>query len=522
MAAGDSAEIWVWLSSGGTQLTMDLFRVGGVHNTYTDTVLNLSAYAGMADSMMFALASCNPFVDEIRTDGNVVFFDNVRFNGSNNAQIPDSSFENWTSRVQYFTKEMYNMQALTTKTTDAYNGMFALNMSTTNVQWDESRSQLGMNNILALWGKEDWIEISPDNYKLNISGGLPIEERKDTLVVYYKYMPPEGVTDTAMINLKFQKADTEAITYYNELMASETYKKFEIPFDLDNNWTMTSIDADSMILELGSSKYRNGFTQADTIIEGSSLTIDYMYFKSQIYSLTASSGQHGSVTPSDTSLIRGSSIIYSILPDVGYLPDTVTFNDADITEELVQTENGYTFTIDSVTGSGSLKVNFKNELYLQTVTFGSSGSITPTDTSLILGDNITFTILPDSGYELNSATYNDVDIMGELLQVGDGYTFTIDSIEGPGVIFADFSKLPTGIENTLSDATISFYPNPTRGLIHLNGISTDCNVEILSVTGAVVFQKTISENDVIDISDFPEGIYLIRVNESIYDKIMKQ
>ncbi len=603
MATGDSAQIWVWLYSGGSQLTMDGYKVGGIHSVYKDTTFNLSTYAGMPDSLMFAVVPCDPMVEEIRTNGNTVFFDNVRFNGTNNVQLPDSSFESWTSRVQYFTKEMYNMQALTTKSTDAYNGMYALIISTTNVQWDESRSQLGMNNILALWGKEDWIEISPDNYKLNISGGLPIEERKDTLVVYYKYMPSEGVTDTAMINLKFQKADTEAITYYNELMASESYKKFEIPFDLDNNWTMTSIDADSMILELGSSKYRNGFTEADTVIEGSSLTIDYMYFKSQYYPQTATAGVNGSVTPSDTGLIRGSSIMFIILPDIGYDLDSVTYNDVDIMDELVQEGDGYTFTIDSVTGSGtlyadfnklyfvqtatagsngsitpadtslalgsnitftilpdngyeldsvtynnvdvmdelvqqgngytytidsitepgSLYVGFKNLFYIQTATAGSNGSITPADTSLILGSNITFTILPDNGYELNSATYNSVDIMDELVQEGNGFTFTIDSVTGTGTLSVDFNKLPTGLENnSYSGENITFYPNPTKGMLYLRGISQDCTVELLSVTGAVVFQETISENSMLDISAIPEGMYLVRINHTILGKILKQ
>ena len=44
MAAGDSAQIWVWLYSGGIQITNDTFRVEGIQSVYKDTTFILSTH----------------------------------------------------------------------------------------------------------------------------------------------------------------------------------------------------------------------------------------------------------------------------------------------------------------------------------------------------------------------------------------------------------------------------------------------------------------------------------------------
>jgi len=137
MATGDSAQIWVWIYSGGSRITEDYFKVGGTQSVYKDTTFNLSAYAQTPDSLMFALASGDPMVEELRTDGNEVYFDNVRFNGTNNLQLPDNSFESWTSKVVNYTTEMQNIRVLCEKSDDAYSGNFALKMTTQNVEWDD-------------------------------------------------------------------------------------------------------------------------------------------------------------------------------------------------------------------------------------------------------------------------------------------------------------------------------------------------------------------------------------------------
>ena len=69
-------------------------------------------------------------------------------------------------------------------------------MSTHNVEWDDVDNEIEMDSELFLWGKKIYVQ-----GQKRITGGLPVHARKDTLVFYYKYIPPAGVTDTAPVVL---------------------------------------------------------------------------------------------------------------------------------------------------------------------------------------------------------------------------------------------------------------------------------------------------------------------------------
>ena len=521
MAAGDSAQIWVWLYSGGSQITSDVFEVGGTQSVYKDTTFILSAYTETPDSLLFALASCNPMVEEIRTDGNEVYFDNVRFNGTNNIQIPDNSFEIWASKTQDYTTEMHYIRALCEKSDDAYSGNFALKMSTQNVRWDDDDEEIDMENELNLWGKRDWVQVSKADWEPRITGGLPVHARKDTLVFYYKYIPPAGVIDTAELSLCFEKDSLEVINYWNILLPTNTYTKFEVPYDLDNTWLKSSVEADSMVLALASSKWRNNWLESDTTIEGSSLYIDYMYFKSQLYSVSATAGSNGVVSPVDTSIILGDSLVFTITPDDGYGIDSVSYNGDDISDDLVQSGSDFTYTANNITGNGSLYVDFKIKSYAITVTAGSNGTVTPPDTSVTHGDSLVFTITPDDGYEIDSVSYNGNAIFDSLVQSGDDFTYAVNYITEDGSLYVTF-KVATGREEIiLTKDKISIYPNPVTDVLYITGATNESIVQFISVTGAVVYQKKISGNSSIDIAHIPAGLYFVKINNKVECKLFK-
>ncbi len=360
MATDDSAQIWVWLYSGGSQLTSDTFRIGGIQSVYKDTTFILSDYTQTPDSIMFAVVPCNPFIEEIRTNGNEVYFDNVRFNnGTNNVQLPDNSFEIWATIVQDYTAEMHNIEALCEKSDDAYSGNFALKMTTQNVEWDDDNNEINRDSYLTLWGKKDYVQVSKADWEARITGGLPVQTRKDTLVFYYKYIPPAGVADTAVAGLRFEKDSLEVASFWGTLLPSDTYTKFEMPYDLDNVWPKSSVEADSMILELESSGWRQNWLESDTTIEGSSLYIDYMYFKSQLYTITTTAGSNGIVSPADTSIIQGDSLVFTITPDDGYGIDSISYNGDDLWDDLVQSGSDFIYTAHNITEDGSLYVSFE-------------------------------------------------------------------------------------------------------------------------------------------------------------------
>lgn len=68
---------------------------------------------------------------------------------------------------------------------------------------------------------------------------------------------------------------------------------------------------------------------------------------------------------------------------------------------------------------------------------------------------------------------------------------------------------------------IALYPNPTKGIFTINGVS-DCTVSIIDISGREVFREDVGKsNAVIDISDFNKGVYfvkIVKVNEEVYNQ----
>jgi hypothetical protein len=67
-------------------------------------------------------------------------------------------------------------------------------------------------------------------------------------------------------------------------------------------------------------------------------------------------------------------------------------------------------------------------------------------------------------------------------------------------------------ENSLEN--ISIYPNPTKDILNFNGFPNELSVSIFDALGKNVGNKTLGENDSIDVSNLSSGIYLIRFKNS--------
>ncbi|MCR9171295.1 MAG: T9SS type A sorting domain-containing protein [bacterium] len=78
----------------------------------------------------------------------------------------------------------------------------------------------------------------------------------------------------------------------------------------------------------------------------------------------------------------------------------------------------------------------------------------------------------------------------------------------------------------LDDAAIRIYPNPSSGVITVkNELGGECHIAIKSLTGQEVYTGRLSSTDVIDLSTFGSGIYLIAVmneNGSLVEKVVIQ
>lgn len=89
---------------------------------------------------------------------------------------------------------------------------------------------------------------------------------------------------------------------------------------------------------------------------------------------------------------------------------------------------------------------------------------------------------------------------------------SIDSCEPVHVLGLDDLKL------SHSDWTIS--PNPSSGIIRINGINAQTSFEIISCTGELIKQGKIGDQDLLDISSFGNGTYFLHINNR-YERFIK-
>ena len=122
----------------------------------------------------------------------------------------------------------------------------------------------------------------------------------------------------------------------------------------------------------------------------------------------------GSVDPTGTqTLTEGDDFTFTVTPDNCHTIGIVTVNGAEVT---LDANNSY--TIPNVTTEQTINVTFNQISYTVAVDAGEGGTITPADGAVLCGENITFAIAPNEGYEIV-----DVVVDGQSRGVITSYTF---------------------------------------------------------------------------------------------------
>ena len=156
------------------------------------------------------------------------------------------------------------------------------------------------------------------------------------------------------------------------------------------------------------------------------VTVSYT-FNGQTFTITATAGEGGTITPAEATVEEGGSADFTIVADEHYRIASVIVdpNDAneDVTAYLV---NGvYTFT--NVTADHVIVANFEQiPNYIITATAGNGGTITPAEATVEEGGSAEFTITAENGYSIESVIV-DPETANENVtdQLVNGvYTFT--------------------------------------------------------------------------------------------------
>ncbi len=224
----DTAFVIVLFYSGGSIMGSGSGIFLGTQLGYTEFKYKISYLPATPDTLRAYILSSN--FNGTQYPGSCLYVDGLEFIGSGIAPFPNGDFENWTSvsteepddwvTINSFIFQTGDTSA--TKTTDAYDGTYALKLRNV-VFYDDT---LGF--ITNGWMGENGPE-----------GGKPVSQNPEKLTGYYKYFP-DGI-DTGFAYIASYRYDTgldsTILLDSNmfKLAPASTYTYFEVPLTY-NSW----------------------------------------------------------------------------------------------------------------------------------------------------------------------------------------------------------------------------------------------------------------------------------------------
>ena len=171
-----------------------------------------------------------------------------------------------------------------------------------------------------------------------------------------------------------------------------------------------------------------------TTIEGDNNVV--VEFIGEEVSLEVTQASNGEITyEGDTPLRYGDEVDVTFTPSEGYVLYSYTFNG----EEVVSDDESITLALDNYP-TNTLTASFILEQteVSTTLTINTSehGTVTPSKTEgYVVGEEITLTITPETGYELESLTFNDEEVTPT-----EGI-YKVILVEGENIINATFKEI---------------------------------------------------------------------------------
>ena len=180
----------------------------------------------------------------------------------------------------------------------------------------------------------------------------------------------------------------------------------------------------------------------------------------------------GSFAPLADSVSHGQNATFMVTPGFGYQVDSVVGD----TCEVAATGNPGEYTVGPVTSACSLEGSFSLLSYTVETAVIGAGSISPVDIEVQHGGSTSFTLLPDAGHQIVTAS----GCAGSL----DGATFTTGTITGACTVSAEFEPIQYQVTTVALNG--SFDPaNPLvdHGNTQVFTVTADEGYELTSVVG---------------------------------------
>jgi hypothetical protein len=249
----------------------------------------------------------------------------------------------------------------------------------------------------------------------------------------------------------------------------------------------------------------NGFYTFTNVYSNHSISVS---FRLKTFTITASAGQGGSISPSGTATVNyGSSKTYTFQANFGYAVNQVYIDGYEYNPAVAA--GHYTFT--NITSNHSITVYFKQVCI-------------PNLFVLVWGEVLTVINNPSHNGGLTFTKYqwqkNGVDIPGAT----DGQYSIYDDPDSSTALYSvrlttNDGRIIQACQVQASAAvrhnTVNVFPNPTESKITIesDSVHEGDRIVVHSSTGMIVKQFSASgNNSSIDISSLPKGMYIIRIN----------
>ncbi len=222
-------------------------------------------------------------------------------------------------------------------------------------------------------------------------------------------------------------------------------------------------------------------------------------------------GGHGSANPEGTIIVpAGSTQRIQFIPDEYYALDTVKSNGFLIYPSLqTQYVVDSVFVIDSVTENYNITVSFKDvrpyyTIHVEVATAG--GTVTPKDTTVVVGSDVTLTVTPNDGYHISQ-----LSIDGNIIANYASNEIIFRNINDDHEVSISF--FPNSVEDEVF-AGLSIYPNPNNGQFTVSSedFEGDVTFQIYGVNGSMLYEKTTNGEQTVSFdNNLSAGTYFLRI-----------
>ncbi|WP_127022421.1 InlB B-repeat-containing protein [Rheinheimera mangrovi] len=231
-------------------------------------------------------------------------------------------------------------------------------------------------------------------------------------------------------------------------------------------------------------------------------------FSQNSYTVTATAGEGGSISPGSRTVSYGDSTSFTVTPNTGYSIATVTGCGGSLV--------GNIYTTAAITAVCSVQANFTQNSFIVTASAGEGGSISPGSRTASYGDSVSFTVTPNSGYSIVSVT----GCGGSLV----GTTYTTAAVTAACTVQANFAKNSLIVTATAGEGgsispgsrtvsygdSASFTVNPNAG--YSIATVTGCGGSLIgntyttaAITAACAVQANFAQNSFIVTATASEG-----------------